>query len=73
MLLTAEQQGQMVFHILQQGYHRPLVEGKANRDKIEDEIVKGLYNKEIPPLNDEDVDVVCFLVNELIDEHSETE
>ena len=73
MLLTAEQQGQMVFHILQQGYHRPLVEGKANRDKIEDEIVKGLYNKEIPPLNEEDVDVVCFLVDELIDEHSETE
>ena len=73
MLLTAEQQGQMVFHVLQQGYHLPLVEGEANRDKIEDEIVKGLYNKEIPPLNDEDVDVVCFLVNELIDEHSETE
>ena len=73
MLLTAEQQGQMVFHILQQGYHRPLVEGKANRDKIEDEIVKGLYNKEIPPLNEEDVDVICFLVDELIDEHSETE
>jgi len=73
MLLTAEQQGQMVFHILQQGYHRPLVEGKANRDKIEDEIVKGLYNKDIPPLNEEDVDVVCFLVDELIDEHSETE
>jgi len=73
MLLTAEQQGQMVFHILQQGYHRPLVEGKANRDQIEDEIVKGLYNKDIPPLNEEDVDVVCFLVDELIDEHSETE
>ena len=73
MLLTAEQQGQMVFHILKQGYHRPLVEGKANRDKIEDEIVKGLYNKDIPPLNEEDVDVVCFLVDELIDEHSETE
>ena len=73
MLLTAEQQGQMVFHILQQGYHRPLVEGKANRDQIEDEIVKGLYNKDIPPLNEEDVDVVCFLVDELIDEYSETE
>lgn len=73
MLLTAEQQGQMVFHILQQGYHRPLVEGKANRDQIEDEIVKGLYNKDIPPLNEDDVDVVCFLVDELIDEHSETE
>lgn len=71
MLLTAEQQGQMVFHILQQGYHRPLVEGKANRDKIEDEIVKGLYSKEIPPLNEEDVDLVYVLVNELVEEYSE--
>jgi len=73
MLLTAEQQGQMVFHILQQGYHRPLVEGKANRDKIEDEIVLGLYNKEIPPLNDEDVDLIYLLVNELVEEYGETE
>lgn len=71
MLLTAEQQGQMVFHILQQGYHRPLVDGKANRDKIEDEIVIGLYNKEIPPLNNEDVDLVYVLVNELVEEYSE--
>lgn len=71
MLLTAEQQGQMVFHILQQGYHRPLVDGKANRDKIEDEIVIGVYNKEIPPLNDEDVDVVYVLVNELVEEYGE--
>ena len=71
MLLTAEQQGQMVFHILQQGYHRPLVDGKANRDKIEDEIVIGLYNKEIPPLNNEDVDLVYVLVNELVEEYGE--
>ena len=71
MLLTAGQKGQMVFHILQQGYHRPLVDGKANRDKIEDEIVIGLYNKEIPPLNDEDVDLVYVLVNELVEEYSE--
>ena len=73
MLLTAEQQGQMAIHILQQGYHKPLVEGKANRDKIEDEIVIGLYNKEIPPLNDEDVDFVYMLVNELVEKYSETE
>ena len=61
----------MVFHILQQGYHRPLVDGKANRDKIEDEIVIGLYNKEIPPLNNEDVDLVYVLVNELVEEYGE--
>ena len=69
MLLTAQQQGQMVFHILQQGYHKPLVDGKANRDNIEDEIVIGLYNGEIPPLEEDDVDLVYSMVNELISEH----
>jgi len=69
MLLTAQQQGQIVFHILQQGYHKPLVDGKANRDNIEDEIVIGLYNGEIPPLEEDDVDLVYSMVNELISEH----
>jgi len=59
----------MVFHILQQGYHKPLVDGKANRDNIEDEIVIGLYNGEIPPLEEDDVDLVYSMVNELISEH----
>ena len=67
--MTAQQQGQMVFHILQQGYHKPLVDGKANRDNIEDEIVIGLYNGEIPPLEEDDVDLVYSMVNELISEH----
>lgn len=70
MLLTAEQQGHMVFHILQQGYHKPLIDGKANRDRIEDEITIGSYNNEIPPITDEDVDLIYTLVNELIEEHT---
>jgi len=70
MLLTAEQQGQMVFHILQQGYHKPLVEGKANRERIEDKIIIGSYNNEIPPITDEDVDLIYTLVNELVEEHT---
>ena len=70
MLLTAEQQGQMVFHILQQGYHQPLVEGKANRERIEDKIIIGSYNNEIPPITDEDVDLIYTLVNELVEEHT---
>lgn len=66
MLLNAETQGQMVFHILEQGYHQPFVEGKANREKIEDEIVIGVYKKEIPPIDQEDVDMICDMVDCLI-------
>lgn len=69
MLLSAEEQGQMVFHIIQQDYHRPFVDGKCNRDNIEEQIVVGLYNKEIPPCNQEDVDWICDLVDTLIVEY----
>ena len=68
MLLSADLQGQMVFHILEQGYHQPFVDGKANREKIEDEIVIGMYKGEIPPCNQEDVDWICDLVDSMITE-----
>jgi hypothetical protein len=71
MLLTTEQQGQMVFHILEQGYHQPFVEGKANREKIEDEITIGLYKGEIPPCNQDDVDWICDMVDCLIVEYGD--
>jgi len=71
MLLTSEQQGQMVFHILEQGYHQPFVEGKANREKIEDEITIGLYKGEIPPCNQDDVDCICDMVDCLIVEYGD--
>lgn len=71
MLLTTEQQGQMVFHILEQGYHQPFVEGKANREKIEDEITIGLYKGEIPPCNQDDVDWICDMVDCLIIEYGD--
>lgn len=66
MLLTAEQQGSMVFHILEQDYHRPIVDGKANREKIEEEIVFGIYKQQIPPCTQEDVDWICDMVDSLI-------
>jgi len=67
MKLNAEQHGEMVFHILFNDYHRPFKNGKCNRDKIEDQIIIGCYKDEIPPLDKEDVDMVCLLVNDLIE------
>lgn len=72
MLLTSEQQGSMVFHILEKGYHQPFVDGKANREKIEDEITIGLYKGVIPPCNQEDVDWICDLVDTLIAEYGDS-
>jgi hypothetical protein len=69
MLLSAEQQGSMVFHILENNYHKPFVGGKANRENIEEEITIGLYKQEIPPCNQEDVDWICDLVDAMIIEY----
>lgn len=66
MLLTAEQHGEMVFHILYNDFHRPFVKGKANRDKIEEEITMGLYRGDIPPCSQADVDMVITLVDDLL-------
>lgn len=66
MLLTAEQHGEMVFTILYNDYHRPFVKGKANRDKIEEQVVIGMYNGDIPPLSQADVDMVIALVDDLV-------
>ena len=72
MLLNADTQGQMVFHILEQGYHQPFVDGKANREKIEDEIVIGVYKKDIPAIDQEDVDMICDMVDCLIVDYGES-
>lgn len=69
MLLNAETHGAIVFHILQQGYHQPFIEGLSNREKIEDEIVKGIYSKELPPMSQQDVDWICDLVDTMIKEY----
>lgn len=72
MLLTTEQQGEMVFHILEHNYHRPFTDGKCNRENIEDQIVIGLYSNEIPPCDEEDVDMICDMVDDLIQMYGTT-
>lgn len=65
-MLSTEEIGQMVFHVLQQDYHRPFVDGKCNRDNIEEQITIGILAGEIPPTSQTDVDMICDLVDELI-------
>lgn len=69
-MLNAETHGAMVFHILQNDYHRPLVDGKCNRDNIEEQIVVGMYSGEVPALSEYDVDMICSCINDLIVEHN---
>lgn len=68
-MLNSVQLGQMAFHVLQMDYHRPFIDGKANRANIEDQIVIGAYSGEIPPIDQTDVDMICDLVDGLIKDY----
>ena len=69
MRLSDEMHSKMVMHILQSGFHLPIKEGKCNKAAIEEKIVVGLYQRDIPPLDQEDVDWICLLINDLITDY----
>ena len=68
-MLSSTQLGQMAFHVLQMDYHRPFIDGKANRANIEEQIVIGAYSGEIPPIDQTDVDIIIDLVDGLISDY----
>ena len=63
---TAQVLGIVAFDVLRNDFHRPFVEGKCNRHKIEDEITVGILSGKLGPMNQKDVDFVCDLVDDLI-------
>jgi len=63
--------GFMVLEILENDYHRPLVNGKCNRDLIEERITVGILAKKLPPLTQKDVDIVCEMVDYLLEDFRE--
>ena len=66
---TAKELGVIAFDVLRNGFHQPIVDGKCNRDEIEERITIGILSKDLDPLTQEDVNFVCDLVDDLIAEH----
>lgn len=58
--------GQLCFGILQNDFHRPFVNGKANREMIEDMITIGMLSGQLGYVNKETVDLAIELVDDLI-------
>lgn len=57
---------ELCFGILQNDFHRPFINGKANRDNIEDAITVGMLSGELGYVNKETVDLAMELVDDLI-------
>ena len=68
-LQTATDLGVVAFDVLRNDFHRPFVNGKCNRAKIEDEITLGILSGQLGPMNESDVSFVCDIVDDLIQEY----
>jgi len=62
----AEIAGELAIDIMMNGFHQPYVDGKANRDQIEDEIIKGIYSGELKGIDQEIVDLAVACIDDII-------
>jgi hypothetical protein len=67
--LTPAESGIVVFDILRNDFHRPFIDGRCNREKIEEQITIGILSEQLSPMTQVDVDFVCNLVDDLIASH----
>ena len=59
--------GTVAFDVLRNNFHRPIVDGKCNRENIEDNILEGIYCEELPAMNKADVEFICDMIDTLIE------
>ena len=57
---------ELSFDILMNDFHRPFINGNANRDKIEDMITIGMLSGELGYLNQATVDLAIEMIDDLI-------
>lgn len=59
--------GAIAFGVLRNDFHRPIVDGKCNRENIEDNILDCIYCEELPAMNKADVEFICDMIDTLIE------
>ncbi len=69
----AELATELAIDIMMNSFHQPLVDGKANVEKIEDEIVKGIYSGELKNIDQEIVNMAVMFVDDIIAEFGEAD
>ena len=71
MMLDAYDQGVIIMFLIEVKAHMPFIDNKANREKIADTITIAIYNKQIPPISQKDVDNICFMIDNMVNEEGE--
>lgn len=62
--------GVLAFDILRNDFHRPFVDGKANREEIEEQVTIGILSGALEPVTEEEVNLAIELINDLISQHA---
>lgn len=70
-VLTPQELGILAFDVLRNDFHRPFINGRCNRENIEEQITIGILSGQLGPMNAGDVKFICDLVDDLIIAHSE--
>ncbi len=60
--------GRLAFDIMRAGYHLPLVDGKPNYEKIEDEITIAMYAGQLGPVSQKVFDLAVWTIEETVKE-----
>lgn len=60
---------QIALDILNLDLHQPIVDGKCNRNRIEEVLILGIYRKEVDPINQMDVDIIIDLLDSIVIEN----
>lgn len=64
----AKQAGGLAFDIIRNELHFPIKDGKINVERIEDEIIIGMYSGELLPISDEVVELAIGVVQDMVDQ-----
>lgn len=73
MLTKGVNHGLHALAILENDLHTPLVNGKCNRERIEELLLLAVYRKDIGPMVQEDANLICEMLDDLIDAFREEE
>ena len=68
-LRTSQELGSIALSVLYNDIHRPLTNGRCNRQRIEEEITIGILSGDLQPMSQRDVNFVCDLIDDMIKDY----
>lgn len=67
-LMTSAQLGEIAFKLIQHDMHQPIVNGKCDRDSIDEALTVGILSGKVAPMNQDDVDFLGNFIDDLIEQ-----